>query len=536
MAVNKKMKSIPPGDQLSLFHVQSAGGEPEAWEGKCGSDFINPNADRLYVGDLSLKEHLTGNDFGWVLRLGLYLAGLDWSFFESKYNPAGRRPLHPKIILGLILYGMIEGIWSLRGLERLSAKDVCAWYLCGGQIPDHSTIGKFILRHEEVLCEEFFKAVLADISRELNLKMDEVSGDGTVIEARASHYKTLREEAARGAAEEAIKEARAHPADVKLSEKAQRLSEASEEASRRAAQRRQCGKEPSGVKISPTEPEAVVQPLKNKTHRPSYKPVILANADRFIVGQRVEASNEIEGARILLERYSELTGEKLKCGMFDAGFHTFDILRLGLEHELDLLIPSGKADAGTWKRKGKDGQKYVKQDFVYDEGQDVYVCPLGKELSYKDSYKTVKGEPVRRYRCGDSRNCPNRDKCTSSTRGRSIKRYEDDKLKEAMERVMSQEGARRRYKKRQGMVEPVFGYLTQNQRLKRFHRFGLSKVRLEFALHAVAYNLGRALKVFGMLKGDVIDQTSGKQSSFIIFFAFSVETEVNLIFTTFSTD
>lgn len=536
MAVKKAMKSIPPGDQLGLFHGSWAGGGSEAGESESGSDFVNPDPDRLYIGDISLKEHLMGNGFGWVVSLGLYLAGLDWSSFESKYNPAGRRPLHPKIILGLILYGMIEGIWSLRALERLSAKDVCAWHLCGGQIPDHSTIGKFILRHEGVLCEEFFKVVLADIARELNLKMDEVSGDGTVIEARASHYKTLREEAAREAAEEARKEAGAHPADAKLSEKAQKLSEASEELSRRAAQRRQCGKEPSRVRISPTEPEAVVQPLKNKTHRPSYKPVVLANADRFIVGQRVEASNEIQGAKILLERYSELTGEKLKRGMFDAGFHTFDILRLGIEHELDLLIPSGKADAGTWKRKANDGQKYVKQEFIYDEAKDVYVCPLGSELSYESSYKTVKGEPVRRYRCHESCSCPNRDKCTSSTRGRSVKRYEDEELKEAMERVMSQEGARRKYKKRQGMVEPVFGYLTQNQRLKRFHRFGLSKVRLEFALHAVAYNLGRALKVFGMLKGDVIDQTSGKKSSFIIFFAFSVETEVNLIFTTLSTD
>ena len=52
---------------------------------------------------------------------------------------------------------------------------------------------------------------------------------------------------------------------------------------------------------------------------------------------------------------------------------------------------------------------------------------------------------------------------------------------------------RRRYRQRQAMVEPVFSVLKHRQGLTRFRRRGLAAVRREFALHVMAYNLGRAL-------------------------------------------
>ena len=45
------------------------------------------------------------------------------------------------------------------------------------------------------------------------------------------------------------------------------------------------------------------------------------------------------------------------------------------------------------------------------------------------------------------------------------------------------------------MVEPVFSVLRGKQGLNRFRRRGLSGVRLEFALHIMAYNLSRVVAV-----------------------------------------
>ena len=512
MPIKRRMKSIPPCDQPFLFEP----GPPEPGSASQTTPslpgFVNPPRTRLYFGDLSFEDHLIDNGFGWIVRLAQYLDQYDWSSFEAQYHPSGRQPLHPKLIMGLILYGFMEGVCSLRGLEKLSAKDLGANYLSAGQIPDHSTIGKFILRHEDLLSEEFFQKTLQDIAQSLHLKLDEVSGDGTVIEARASHYKTLKKEAMRGAAEAALRAAEDEPESSVLVEKAERLSRANQELQRRAEEKRKKGKDASQMQISPLEPEAVIQPLKNKACRPSYKPIIFSSPDRFIASQTVIPSNEAAGALALLETYQETTGEDLRCVLFDAGFHTSELLGYSVENNLDILTPSGRADRDRWRKQGREGKKFVKHDFRYDAVNDVYVCPHGFELPVVERYTTASGESVRRYRCGAVGHCPQPERCTDSSRGRTIKRYDFDELKEAMDQVMEQPGARRKYKKRQGMVEPVFGYLRGRQQLSKFHRFGLCKVRLEFALHVVAYNLKRAFKVFGMMQVEAENAAGGKKT------------------------
>ncbi len=59
--------------------------------------------------------------------------------------------------------------------------------------------------------------------------------------------------------------------------------------------------------------------------------------------------------------------------------------------------------------------------------------------------------------------------------------------------MMETPEAREAYSQRKAMVEPVFSYMSGVLNFARFHRHGLSKARLEFSLHAAAYNLGRIL-------------------------------------------
>jgi hypothetical protein len=101
--------------------------------------------------------------------------------------------------------------------------------------------------------------------------------------------------------------------------------------------------------------------------------------------------------------------------------------------------------------------------------------------------------PFRRYGGAPCADCPARERCTKAKHGRTIKRYDGDEAKEALAHVMENPLARSEYRKRIGMVEPVFSSLREGQGLGRFRRRGLPKVRFEFALHAAAHNLGRAL-------------------------------------------
>ena len=99
-----------------------------------------------------------------------------------------------------------------------------------------------------------------------------------------------------------------------------------------------------------------------------------------------------------------------------------------------------------------------------------------------------------RYRGRECEGCLLRTQCTKSTKaGRTLKRYAGEEYKEAMATVLQQPAALRHWRRRSALIEPLFADLRGRQRLTRFHRRGLAKVKLEFALHCVAYNLRKVV-------------------------------------------
>ena len=96
--------------------------------------------------------------------------------------------------------------------------------------------------------------------------------------------------------------------------------------------------------------------------------------------------------------------------------------------------------------------------------------------------------------CGE---CPIRERCTRSARGRRIKRYAGDEAKEALRGVMEHPQARKRYRCRQAMVEPVFSVLRGKQGLNRFRPSGRGLG--EGVLRSLALTLpsprGRGIKI-----------------------------------------
>jgi transposase len=431
----------------------------------------------------------------WVIRLGKLLARSDLSGFMSAYKATGRKAIHPRILLGLIVYGMLDGQWSLRDLEKLARRDVGAWWLCGGLQPDHSTIGKFICLHAELLTEAYFTSLTKMIVKALKLPRGDVAGDGTVIEACGSRWKSMKAEAVRQEAQRARERAEKSPEDPQAASKAEELERAAQVASERQAQAESKGKGKQGVKICITEPEAVVQPKKDKTHRASYKPSTLANEQRFIVGQSLHPSSETAVVKPMLGQHEEIFGSLPPRMFLDAGYASFDVLGLAVALDLDLLCPSGNVEGkGRWQKSSRKG-KFPKSDFLYHEQTDTYVCPAGERLSCERLEQDAEGRKYHRYRGKHCLGCALREDCTESSRGRTVKRYEDEPLKEAMAEVLQHPKARGHYRKRVGMVEPVFSVLVHRQGLRRFHRRGLKGARLEFALHCVAYNLGLAIRL-----------------------------------------
>jgi transposase len=493
-----KKRSVPETEQSSFSFLQSMPeheGRPGQEHTETPPNFHNPDPERIFVGEVSLREYLHQNGFGWVVRLRELISQSDWAPFMSAYTGRGRKALHPSILVGLIVYGMLEKQWSLRDLEKLALRDVGAWWICGGMQPDHSTIGTFINLHAQVLSEQYFVELTKRLVRTLKLSPTQVAGDGTVTEAYGSRFKTLKAEALRQAAEEARKKAKQNPEDAQAASKAEQTERAAEVAEQRQQNAEDKGRKEHSVKVCLTEPDAMVQPLKSKARRPSYKPSVLANKDRFIVGQDLDPSSETAVVRPMLEQHERIFGAHPTGLCLDAGYNNFQILAMAVNLDLDVLVPADKEEDGVQGKKPLTEQTFSKRDFQYDEKTDSYICPAGHGLNKRGGVQVQKGRKLQKYQCNLPEPCPYRQQCTHSKYGRTIIRYEDEPLKEAMRKVLEHPKARAKCAQRKWMVEPVFSVLRDRQGLRKFHRRGLKKVKIEFALHCVAYNLGRTLRL-----------------------------------------
>ena len=458
--------------------------------------FIDRNPETILVGEQRLRDFLKDTDQQEVIYLREFLRSLDWSEFEARYRSngkGGRPPYHPAVMVGVILLGFMSGRNSLRALEKLARRDVGAWWLTGGIYPDHSAFGRFVNLHAETLTDSFFVELTTKVVEATGCDLGTLSGDGTVVQAAASQIRTLRLEAAETAAEKARTKSDKDPDSRQKQATAELAEKTAKVARERARERKRKGRDPATTRVSPTEPEAMLQPLKRGGHAPSYKPSVLATTNRIVVGHNLDPANEPVQVEPMLDQANRVAA---RCGeppasrlLLDAGYFCALILRLALRRGLDLLCPEGKNGGLKCSRK-----YFPKSAFVYDEVRDVYRCPAGEELRPRPKAPEYAAEPSDTlYRGAPCADCRLRSQCTKAKRGRTIRRTEHDDLKDAQRLVMSQPRAQEAYKPRMGAVEPVFSELREVQGLRRFRRRGPAKARLEFALHALAHNTRKYL-------------------------------------------
>lgn len=472
------------------------GALPPAAERAAVSDqrFKDDDPYHLVIGDRRLDRVLIENEMGWVVELRKILVSLDYSLLTARYCQRGRKAFHPRTVLGLMLYGLFVRRVGLRELEQLSVANIGAWWICGGHRIDHSTIGKFVQLHQEILGEDFFRAVAAWVVKRLKLRPGVSSIDGTVIESAGSHWRAIEAEAARLAAQQANVLAEADPSNPGLQNEAAAAKEVAEIAEQRCEDRRRHGKRIDTVAVVPSDPQAVIQPRKDKVMRPGYKACTLMHEAGVILGQYVHPSSESAAVRPLLEEHHKIFDQAPPTLLLDAGFHNGPQLQELCEQGIDVLCPSGKAMAeDDWEKQGRKGA-FAKTEFQYDHERDVFVCPAGELLRCTDQGKNSRGRRYRRYRTQACQRCELRARCTTSKRGRSIKRYSGDEYKEAMALVLLQPRARQLYRRRMVIAEPVHAEMRERLGLRRFHRRGLAGVRAEFALYCVALNIKKALR------------------------------------------
>lgn len=174
-------------------------------EADTGRVFIAPNREELFLGMTRLDQHLKHAGLLEPLHIAKLLDQLTWTEFEARYAKTGRAPYAPQAMVGLILYGFMQGVHSLRGLERLARQDVGCMWVTGGICPDHACLGRFVLLHEVSFSGELFESLTRQALTVTKSNTRTLAGDGSIVEAACSYYQLLREDAVRERADEAKK-------------------------------------------------------------------------------------------------------------------------------------------------------------------------------------------------------------------------------------------------------------------------------------------------------------------------------------------
>ena len=153
---------------------------------------------------------------------------------------------------------------------------------------------------------------------------------------------------------------------------------------------------------------------------------------------------------------------------------------------------------------------FKKNDYVYDEYYDCYICPNNKILTYsttnREGYKEYKSN------CKDCINCKFSFCCTESkNHTKLVIRHIWEEYIEKVEDIRHSEGIREIYSKRSETIERVFADAKELHGLRYTQYRGLAKLKMELTLKFACMNLKKlavwkarnsfsALKILDLMK------------------------------------
>lgn len=131
-------------------------------------------------------EHLIENNDSVVSFLEV-IGGLNLSKF-IKTSKKGRQEYDPELMLRIILFAYMEGIHSLRKLEKACRTDIRFMYLAEDHRPSHMAFQRFIDHKLKYSIKDILTAVSKHLIKIDNIYTDIIYVDGTKIEANATKF------------------------------------------------------------------------------------------------------------------------------------------------------------------------------------------------------------------------------------------------------------------------------------------------------------------------------------------------------------
>lgn len=433
-----------------------------------------------------------------------YVEGLDFralGFQRAQPADTGRPPYHPADLLKLYLYGYLNRVRSSRRLEAEAARNLELIWLLRGLRPDFKTIADFrkdnraaskpLFKQFNLLCRQLglfgaelvaidgskFKAInnprrhytqeqLQELLQKVETRIDEYLGE---LDRQDTEVEGVPAAPSRQALQAKI---------AQLKERQGRYDELLGEL-----------KASGQNEISLTDADS--RKMKGAHgHLIGYNVQIAVDAkhDLIVAEDVVQAANDLgQLSPLALAAQAELGVEKLQA-VADKGYHEADQLAACEPASVETFVPAPRTTSG----RGKDGQDiFPKERFTYEPASDTYHCPGGQSLpraSANQHRGKVRMDYHHRSACAV---CALRAACTSGAYRVIARRPNEVAVERAAVRAAAHP---EKIAERKTIVEHVFGTLRQWGH-DTFLMRGLAKVRAEFSLSALVYNLRRVLNL-----------------------------------------
>ena len=112
----------------------------------------------------------------------------DWNQWEIHYNGhRGQPPIHPRLMAGCILYGLLRSIRSSRGLEDATRERKDFMWFLEGRVIDHSTFASFRTAFSKEL-KDLHRQIARKICELTQAAFDELVLDGTRERANSDRH------------------------------------------------------------------------------------------------------------------------------------------------------------------------------------------------------------------------------------------------------------------------------------------------------------------------------------------------------------
>jgi transposase len=429
---------------------------------------------------------------------GLELSAAGFERVEAK--AIGRPGYAPCDLLKLYIYGYLNRVRSSRRLEAECHRNVEVIWLLGTLKPDFKTIADFRSDNRAA-----FKAVFREFTllcRRLDLFGRELLAvDGTRIKAVNNKDRNFTRNSLEKFIAVADKKLKDYLKQLDASDTEEHGTEGSRvknlakkievlKNKRDEYAAHLTGLEKSGEnQISLTDPDSRAMAAHTKVGV-GYNVQIAVDAKHKMIVEQ-EVSNDVLDMG-LLKQTAELARDIL-------GVETIDVVAdkgYFKNEDIEACEAAGLIPHVPHPQRGsavKNGF-FRKDEFCYDSASDAYVCPAGQRLKpirqgrLRNLKKIDYGNPTA------CRSCPLRTRCTKTVR--SVSRLENEAALDRMaQRLKARPGI---LDLRRQTVEHPFGTIKQWMNQGAFLMRGLDKVRAEFSLTALVYNLRRALNILGM--------------------------------------